>query len=182
LANEGSGRHTHVESIARGRMLDTQNNDDMGRVGRTPARAGDCDAGLPIQDLMSRDPSPVAVRKCNQDIAALRSGNPDGDRCDKVRQRVRASVFCVWFVSSVCQSLVRSRSVGSMLPAWSGTLADMRLYCACICSMCMHRHIEWQEREVEKHREAGREILSKSERWRWMTKTRRKKQKRGERI
>jgi len=28
----------------------------------------------------------------------------------------------------------------------------------------MHRHIEWKDREVEKHREAGREVLSKTER------------------
>jgi hypothetical protein len=121
LANEGSGRHTHVESIAGGRVLDTQNDDDMGRVGRTPAgvlpterealrqsplRARDSDAGLPFQDLVSRDPSPVAVRKCHQDIAALRSGNPDGDRYDKVRQRVRFCLLCVVCVKCV-SSLVR---------------------------------------------------------------------------
>ena len=90
----------------------------MGRVGRTPAwgvgkpcvrvpwRARDSDAGLPFQDLVRRDPSPVAVRKCNQDIAALRSGNPDGDRCDKVRQRVRFCLLCVVCVKCV-SSLVR---------------------------------------------------------------------------
>lgn len=103
LANEGSGRHTHVESIAGGRVLDTQNDDDKGRVGKTPSRARDSDAGLPFQDLISRDPNLVAVHKCNQDIAALRSGNPDGDRCDKVRQRVRFCLLCVKCVSSLCQ-------------------------------------------------------------------------------
>ncbi len=87
-------------------MLDTQKNADTGCMGKNPARARDSDTGLPFQDLISRDPSPVAVRRCNQDIVALRSGNPDAHRCDQVRQRVRAAVVGVWCVSNVVYSVV----------------------------------------------------------------------------
>jgi hypothetical protein len=149
-----------------GRVWVTQDDAGIGPLGG-PTRARDSDDsndGRHLDDLWSRDPSSIAVRKGNRDDAdAPRAGNQNDTRGDKVRHRVGAAVVCVTRCV-VCQEwrphggnkdiTLDTHFCGAYRrePHYnmSGARAYMLLYCACIYSMCTHWHIEWKERDTGK--------------------------------